>query len=183
MNRIVDTKSKFTIERDESGLGWSLYGELVGVTEDGEFLPTPVAALTQAFLLPDPDPEDVDLYDYADAVSGDAVLAVDTLLATIEANGDDCEVFLPSWLHLGTVEVEEPYRGQKLSLRLVGGLIDFIEGLSMGRFVITAICDETLASHWNGVGLVSWKRVRCEDSSIYYLTRVTGDLEGLSTPT
>ena len=172
---------RFTVDADCEHEGWSISGVMDGLTKaDSEV--DGVVTLGQAFMVPGGfDYAPVTYLEFGDMVSSDAEMSARTYNAVVSSDKrHDFHVWgNPPWFHLGTVEVKEEYRGQRLSHRMVSGFIEFIEsfvGVDTKPYVLTATCVEGLVPHWEALGFKVWGRVSDFDQTHVLLVRLGGEL-------
>ena len=184
LREVVLFDPRFTVDSDCEHDGWSIRGVMDGDTEEG--IPVEeVVTLEKAFMVPGHSSYTYDsetYIEFGDMVSTDAAMSAHTYNAVVEASwkaGFDLDVFgNPPWFHLGTVEVKEEYRGQRLSRRMVSGFIEFIESFvgENAPYVLTATCAEGLVPHWEAAGFKVWGRVRSFGHVHVLLLRLGGEL-------
>lgn len=181
--KVVVFGPRFTVDSDCEHDGWSISGVMDGDTEDGDEVEE-VVTLRHAFMVPGRSTYAPETYmEFGDMVSMDAEMSARTYNAVVAASRKsrwfDFEVCgNPPWFHLGTVEVEEEFRGQRLSHRMVSGFIEFIKSFvgESTPYVLTATCVEGLVPHWEALGFKVWGRIHDFDQVHVLLLRLGGEL-------
>lgn len=183
LREVVLFEPRFTVDSDCEHDGWSIRGVMDGDTEEGITVEE-IVTLEKAFMIPGRSTYAPEAYvEFGDMVSMDAQMSAHTYNAVVEASLRSCQFDFdvcgnPPWFHLGTVEVKEEYRGQRLSHRMVSGFIEFIESFvgEDAPYVLTATCAEGLVPHWEALGFKVRGRVHDFGKVHVLLLRLGGEL-------
>ena len=90
-----------------------------------------------------------DMLEVGDEISGDARESC-SLLGQLILSKEITAGFCTDWLHLGTIEIDEEYRGRQYGYHVLKRIV----GLFGNRAVITALpAHEKLTSYWKSFGL------------------------------